>query len=154
MRAALAGLAGGLAWRLGLTVIFGPAQAILADPQRRSAKMLAAFSFEPPDPRMYEAPWLVWAALLGLGLVYGWAYASVARAWQVGWWGRGVRFGLLAWALMVPWFEFCLPFNVLREPAPPVALETQCWAGVMQCVGLSIAGIDRALEALGHCPAA
>ena len=31
---------------------------------------------------------------------------------------------------MVPWFEFYLPWNVMREPAPLVLLEMACWLGV------------------------
>lgn len=84
--------------------------------------MLAAFSIDPPMPRMYEAPW----------------------------WRRGLRFGLLSWILMVPWFEFYLPWNVLREPAALVALEMLCWAGVLLLVGITIAGVEAALRRLTY----
>jgi hypothetical protein len=43
---------------------------------------------------------------------------------------------------MVPWFEFYLPWNVLWEPAPLVALA--CWAGVLLGVGLTT-GLRQAL---------
>src|SRR3970040_598951 len=46
---------------------------------------------------------------------------------------------------MVPWFEFSLPWNVLLEPEPLVALELVCWAGVLVLVGLTIAGVEAAL---------
>lgn len=50
---------------------------------------------------------------------------------------------------MVPWFEFYLPWNVLREPASLVALEMLCWAGGMLLVGVTIAGVESALRHLG-----
>jgi len=146
VRAGVAGLAGGIMWRLGLIFIFGPAQSILADPERQSAKMLAVFSADPPMPRMYEAPWLIWAGLLSIGLVWGLAYAWMSHGWAVAWWRRGLRFGLLSWLLMVPWFEFYLPWNVLREPAALVLLELFCWAGVLLLVGVTIAGVEAALN--------
>ena len=44
---------------------------------------------------------------------------------------------------MVPWFEFYLPWNVLLEPFPLVALELICWAAVLLVVALTIAGVDQ-----------
>jgi hypothetical protein len=146
IRASVAGLAGGLAWRCGLLFIFGAAQGMLADPARQSAKMLAVFSLAPPMPRMYEAPWLIWAGLLSIGILWGWVYVWVAVSWPLPWWRRGLRFGLMSWVLMVPWFEFYLPWNVLREPLALVGLEMLCWAGVMLMVGVTIAGVEAALR--------
>jgi hypothetical protein len=54
---------------------------------------------------------------------------------------RGLKFGLVAWALMVPWFEFYLPWNVMHEPLLPVLLEMILWLGVLLSVGLAIAGV-------------
>jgi hypothetical protein len=61
-------------------------------------------------------------------------------------WRRGLRFGFVGWLLMAPWFEFYLPWNVLREPAPLVALELACWAAVLLGVGLAISGVEAALR--------
>ena len=44
LRGALAGVAGGIAWLLGIFLIFGPAQPILTDPDLQSSKMLGAFT--------------------------------------------------------------------------------------------------------------
>ncbi|HUQ83445.1 MAG TPA: hypothetical protein VM076_19985, partial [Gemmatimonadaceae bacterium] len=85
-------------------------------------------------------------ALIAIGVVWGWWYVSLSRSWAPAWWMRGLRFGALAWTLMVPWFEFYLPWNVLREPASLVALELACWFGVMMLVGLTIAAADRLLS--------
>ena len=146
LAATLAGLAGGLAWRVGLLQIFGPAQSLLADPTLQSAKMLGAFAPGANAPRMYAAPQVLWMGLLSIGVAYGWAYAAATSAWRGPWWRRGLGFGLLSWTLMTLWFEFYLPWNVLREPAPLVALELGCWLGVHLLVGGTIAGVYRLIH--------
>lgn len=148
IRGLLAGLAGGVAWLAGIFLIFGPAQAVLADPELQSAKFLAAFTSGPP-PRMSEAPWLLVVGLLTIGILWGWIYVWLSRAWPDRWWKRGLRFALVAWVLMVPWFQFYLPWNVMWEPARLVVLEGVCWAGVMTCVGLAVAAVDAALRKRG-----
>ena len=142
LRSTLCGLAGGVAWTIGIALFFGPAQSILGDPAHQSAKFLDAFTQE-PRPRIDEKPLLMVLGLAAIGILWGWVYTWIAAAWHHAWWRRGLRFALLSWALMVPWFEFYLPWNVLREPFPLVALEMLCWAGVMTCVGLAIAGADH-----------
>lgn len=144
-RGAIAGLAGGIAWLIGLVIFFGPAQGLLTDPGLQSVQMLAAFSGEPP-PRTVASPGILVLGLLTIGLLWGCVYASLARAWADSWWRRGWRFSLVAWVLMVPWFEFYLPWNVLHEPAPLVLLELACWAGVLLVVGAAIAGVEQALR--------
>lgn len=145
VRGFVAGLSGGLAWFVGIQLFFGPAQAVLADPGLQSAKLLTVFSTE-PLPRTIEAPWLLPGTLLILGVFWGLVYVWLAHGWPGPWWGRGLRFGVVGWVLMVPWFEFYLLWNVLREPALLVALELACWAGVLLGVGLTISGVDAALS--------
>jgi hypothetical protein len=144
-RGATAGLAGGAAWVIGIMLFFGPAQVILTDPQWQSEKMLAAFTDE-PRPRIDEAPWAMLIALSAIGVLWGLVFAWLARDSIVPWWKRGLRFAVVSWVLMVPWFQFYLPWNVLREPAPLVLLEMACWAGVLLCVGVTIAGVEHALR--------
>lgn len=141
LRSSIAGLAGGLAWYVGLRVIFGAPQGILSNPNLQSQKMMAAFT----ETRSSENPSIVLFGLLLIGLIWGWVYGAVSRDWTVVWWQRGLRFALLSCALMVPWFEFYLPWNVLREPNALVMLEMVCWAGVMTVVGLTIARVKQAL---------
>ncbi|HEX5043831.1 MAG TPA: hypothetical protein VFV75_13045 [Candidatus Polarisedimenticolaceae bacterium] len=145
MRGPLSGLAGGIAWIGAMLAIFGPAQRILTDPELQSAKFLEVFGGTPP-PRMNEAPWIVIAGILAITTLWGWVYVGLSRSWTGAWWRRGLRFGGIAWVLMVPWFEFYLPWNVMREPAILVALEMACWLGVLLCVGVAIAGMERALR--------
>jgi len=48
---------------------------------------------------------------------------------------------MVAWALMVPWFEFYLPWNVMHEPVLLVLLEMILWMGVLLIVGIVIAQV-------------
>lgn len=145
----LCGLAGAVAWWAGLLLVFGPAQVLLADPSRQSAKFLAAFT-EPPLPRMAENPEILAGGLVLIALIHAAVYAVLRPKLNGSIWRRGATFGLIAWALMVPWFEFYLPWNVMLEPLPLVLLEVACWLGVMLAVGISIAlvhaGVDRVFQ--------
>jgi RsiW-degrading membrane proteinase PrsW (M82 family) len=81
LRSSVAGLAGGLAWYVGLRVIFGSVQGILGNPSLQSQKMIAAFI----DTRSSENPNIVLIGLLliGLlliGLIWGFVYSSIVRA--------------------------------------------------------------------------
>jgi hypothetical protein len=44
LRLSIAGLTGGLAWCIDLSVIFGAARGILSNPNLKSQKMIAAFT--------------------------------------------------------------------------------------------------------------
>jgi hypothetical protein len=138
LRTALAGLAAALAWLLGIQIVFGPAQALLADPSRQSAKFLAAFS-EEPLPRMAEMPWALPAGILVIGMIFAAVYSWLEPKLGGPTWRKGIAFGIAAWALMVPWFEFYLPWNVLREPFALVLVECACWLLVLILVGLAAA---------------
>lgn len=136
-RALLAGLAGGLAWFASLFVVFGPAQGVLQDPAVQSPKLLSAFSGSTP-PRLADAAWLAPVGLLLIGLGIGLAYHMIATAFTGSAWSRGRRFGLLLWLVAIPWFEFYLPWNVLREPTVLAALELACWFVTMQLVSHAV----------------
>lgn len=141
MRTSLRILAGGVAaaaaWWIGLLVVFGPAQMILANPERQSAKFLSVF-IQPPLPRMAEEPATLPLGLFLVGLIYAGTYEWLAPRLPRPRLRRGLTFGLVAWALMVPWFEFYLPWNVMREPLPLVLLEALCWLLVLLGVGVVI----------------
>ena len=139
VRGAVAGLAGGVAWIGGMLLFFGPAQAILANPEVQSAKFLAVFSTIEPLPHMVGKPWIVAVGLLVIGMVHGLVYAGIGPHLPGSTLRRGTTFGLVAWALMVPWFEFYLPWNVMHEPFALLLLEAVCWFLVLQGVGLAIA---------------
>ncbi len=52
------------------------------------------------------------------------------------WLGKGITFGLINWALMIPWFEFYLPYNVMHEPLSLVFLESVLWLGTLVSVAI------------------
>lgn len=140
-----AGIAGGLAWLLGLTVFFGPAQAILADPALQSAKFLRVFTEIEPLPRVATNPWVLPLALTIIGVIHASVFAALRQGLPGRGWRKGSTFGLAVWALMVPWFEFYLPWNVMHEPLALVLLEAALWALVLQLVGIAIALVHGAL---------
>jgi hypothetical protein len=107
--------------------------------------MLAAFTL-PPVPRTSHQPQLLWIGLIAVGIVWGAVYGLLAPVWNPPWWRRGLLFWALSWAIMVPWFEFYLPWNVMLEPLPLVALEFLCWAGVLLIVALTISAVDHLCE--------
>lgn len=135
LRIVMSGLAAAAAWWAGLVVFFGPCQSILTDPRRQSAKFLAAFT-EPPLPRVADQPAALPLGLLCIGMIYAVIYAWVGPRLPGRGWRKGLSFGVIAWALMTPWFEFYLPWNVMREPLPLALLEALCWLAVLLGVGL------------------
>lgn len=53
-----------------MALFFGPAQAILADPDRQSAKFLAVMGQMEPLPRVAQAPWILIAGLFGIACIH------------------------------------------------------------------------------------
>ena len=146
LRGLIAGLAGGITWYFAMVAFFGPAQAILTNPDLQSAKVMAAFNSS-PIPRVNGSFWLLPIGLVCINILWSLVYIWISSGWPGPWWRKGLRLGVVGWVFMVPWFEFYLPWNVLHEPAPLVALELACWAGVILCVALSIAAVDTSITA-------
>ncbi len=138
VRIILCGIAAGGAWWLGFQLLFMPAQAILADPSLQSEKFLSVFFELEPPPHTAQRPWLLTAAFFVFGTIHVLVYQIVAPSLPSGRIIRGLQFGAISWSLCFPWFEFYLPWNVMREPMPLVALELVLWAGVMALEGLVI----------------
>ena len=136
------GLAGGIAWRLAMRLIFGAAQIMLTNPSWQSVKMLNAFTLS-PVPRTSRQPELLWIGLVVIGVFWASIYRFLSVRWDPPWWRKALAFWLVSWTLMVPWFEFYLPWNVMLEPFPLVAVELFCWAGVLLVVAFAIAAVDR-----------
>lgn len=128
-----------LAWLGGMFLLFGPAQAILANPAYQSDKFLQMFFAVPPAPRTttHFMPLLL-GVLLVCSVLVG-VYAQVRAALTGGVWQRGLRYGLLTWAVMVPWFEFYLPYNVCHVPLHLVLLDAAIWWVIHEFVGVVIA---------------
>ena len=132
-----AGVAGAIAWWAGLMLIFGAAQSVLANPAFQSAKLNAVYEL-PPLPRIAVDPWLLPAGIFVVALIHATVFAFLRPALPDRLVRRGLAFGAVAWALLVPWFEFYLPWNLFLEPSALVLLEMLCWAGVLMLVGLAI----------------
>lgn len=132
------GLIGGGAWIIGMILFFGPAQTILADPELQSAKFKAVMEQIEPLPRMSGNFWIIIVGLLLIGVIYSMVFFFIGPRLSGSNFQKGVKFGLMSWALMVPWFEFYLPWNVMHEPLTLVLLEVFCWSLVMLLVGISI----------------
>jgi hypothetical protein len=141
-----AGVAGGLTWQAGMMVIFGLAQSILASPQWQSAKFNAAFQTMEPLPQTVGQPLLLPLGLIGISVLYAAVYQAIRASLSGSVWRRSAKLGLLLWAVMVPWFEFYLPLNVMHEPFPLVLLECICWFVVLQLVALAIIGTDQRMR--------
>ena len=132
-----AGLAGAVAWWVGLNYVFGAAQPLLANPALQSPKMMAIYELQPPA-RIVTDPWLLPLAFLVIALIQAAVFAFLRPALPTGRIRRGLAFGAVAWALFVPWFEFYLPWSLMLEPTLLVLLELLCWAVIMALVGLAI----------------
>lgn len=128
----------GLVWYLGLNLFFiwSGAQNILGDPKYQSAKFIKTFTEYEPLPLMAADPSIVWKGLLVVGLLAAIAYSIIDPYMKGGWLKRGITFGFVHWLLMMPWFEFYLPYNVMNEPILLVLLEGVLWLCVMIMLGL------------------
>jgi hypothetical protein len=146
VRILTAGVAGGLTWQAGMMVIFGIAQPILANPQWQSAKFNAAFQTMEPLPRTVGQPLLLPLGLIGISILYAAVHHAIRASLTGALWQRSAKFGLLLWSVMVPWFEFYLPWNVMHEPFPLVLLECICWFVVLQLVTLAIIWTDQRMQ--------
>jgi hypothetical protein len=138
IRVLLAAVAATAAWCAGIAFVFGPFQSILANPGYQSAKFLAAFT-EAPLPRAADNAAVLPLGIFCIGMIHALVYAWLEPKLGGSTWKKGASFGMMSWALMVPWFEFYLPWNVMREPFALVLLEAFCWLVVLLAVGVSLA---------------
>jgi hypothetical protein len=148
LRVLATGVAAGMVWRLAMRAVFGPAQSILTNRAEQSAKMLNAFLLE-PVPRSSQQPAVLWMGLICIGVVWASVYAGLMSRSAAPWWRKGLVFWIVSWALMVPWFEFYLPWNVMLEPMRLVGVELLCWAVVLLMVAMTIAAVNHCLGQLG-----
>lgn len=149
LRVPLVGAVAAVVWVAGLQLVFGPAQGILADPEIQSGKFLEVFGSLEPLPRYVTQPVVFYMGILLVGLAFGVAY-HMTNQWMPGQPAKkGFRFGVLAWLLMIPWFEFYLPWNVMHEPLVLVLLEMVLWFIVLQCVSFAVVYSYRFLNSNG-----
>lgn len=135
-------LTAGIVWFLAMMLFFGlsGAQSILANPDYQSDKFLNAFIGE-PLPRMAQN-----FIIFPIGLIFIGAVTAIIFCWlneriNYKWFKKGLIFGGIHWALLIPWFEFYLPFNVMHEPFLLVLLEMLLWLGVTLTLGIYLSFI-------------
>ena len=136
-RKTFAVLTAGIVWFLAMMVffVFSGAQNILANPAYQSEKFIKAF-FAEPFPRAAESFFIVPAGLIFVGAIAALIFCWLNEKLNYKWFKKGLIFGGIHWALMIPWFEFYLPFNVMREPFLLVLLEMLLWLGVTLTLGI------------------
>jgi hypothetical protein len=127
-----------LAWRAGLRIFFvyTGAQKILSSPHYQDQKMLDVFFHLKPAPRVAEHSWLLLEGFFVTGFFMAVALSVINAGLSGSWLKKGLVMGGIAWMLVIPWFEFYLPYNVMHEPPALVVFEGLLWLGVMLLVGL------------------
>lgn len=128
----------GLVWYVAMQLFFvwSGAQKILGNPAHQSSKFIKAFIEYEPLPLMATDSSIVWKGLMVVGAFLAIAFLLVNHGLKGGWLRKGLLFGLVHWMMMTPWFEFYLPYNVMREPFPLVLLEGGLWLCVALITGL------------------
>lgn len=138
IRGIVSGVIGGVSWFLGMLLFFRPAQSILGDPELQSEKFLFVVREMEPLTRSIGNTQTLITGLLLIGVVYGITFSFLRCSFKGSSILKGIKFGAVGWALMVPWFEFYLPWNVMHEPLSLVLLEAFLWFLVLQLVGITI----------------
>ncbi|HEX3387205.1 MAG TPA: hypothetical protein VHS53_18525 [Mucilaginibacter sp.] len=125
-------------WRAGLKVFFvyTGAQSILANPKYQDKKMLDIFFRLQPPPRVSQNGWLLLEGFFITGFFMAIAFNTINLNLSGNWLRKGLLLGFIAWLLVIPWFEFYLPYNVMNEPLGLVVFECLLWFGVMLLTGL------------------
>lgn len=121
-RTVLAGLAGGLAFVLGIFVTFAQLggsgrrkTGLLFDPATQSPKVIAVWKEIEPLPRVLETPAVIVLGFFAFALAYAFVYRSFAPAWPAGIAKRGWRLAIVV-LIGTVFSEFISPFNVLHQP--------------------------------------
>lgn len=128
----------GLVWYglLNLLFVYSGAQNILGNPEYQSDKFIKAFTEDQPLPLMATDASIVWKGLLGVGFLAAVAFTIAGPHLKGGWIKKGLTFGAVHWLLMIPWFEFYLPYNVMHEPVLLVLFEGALWLCLTLGLGL------------------
>lgn len=136
-RIVVTGVVAAVAWYVGMILVFGPAQKLLANPEYQSHKFLAVFTQMEPLPRMVVQPVSFYVGFLAVGIAFSLACHIICRWIPGSSFKKGAFFGVIAWLLIIPWFEFYLPWNVMHEPLSLVLLEAGLWFIVLMIVSIT-----------------
>lgn len=154
LRKALVLVLTGPAWWAAVLAFFvySGAQQYLANPAYQSEKFLRVFAVIEPLPRMTENPYFIWIGMLIVGVFPAAVFLYLNGLLRGSWWQKGLKYGCVHWALVTPWFEFYLPYNVMHEPLALVMLESGLWFGVALALGLFISAVVNLGSRPVHAP--
>lgn len=143
IRKILVFLIAGPLWWLGalLFFVYSGAQNVLSNPAYQSEKFLQVFAVLEPLPRMATNLGFIWIGMGIIGLFPAGVFLYLNNKLPGNWWQKGLKYGLLHWALVTPWFEFYLPYNVMHEPLPLVLFEVGLWLCVALLLGLGMSAV-------------
>ncbi|HMG14999.1 MAG TPA: hypothetical protein VK590_06110 [Saprospiraceae bacterium] len=129
---------GGLIWYGSFYIFFilSNAQGVLANPAYQSSKFLKVFMDYEPLPRMLKDSYLIYKGFYLIGTLSLIVFLYLNNRINTNWIKKAFSFSLIQWALMIPWFEFYLPYNVMHEPFNLVLLEAGLWYGVILLVSV------------------
>jgi hypothetical protein len=133
-RTLLAGIAGGIAFLLGMFITFAQLsgsqrgdEGLLFDPDSQHPKVIAVWKQIEPLPRVIETPAIILVGMVAFGIAYAFLYRSVGPAWPAGIHARAWRLALVVWLATV-FSEFMGPFNVLHQPLSLSVVAWGFWA--------------------------
>lgn len=137
----------GIVWYYAMQLFFvwSGAQSILGNQHYQSTKFIKTFVEYEPLPYMAFDKWFVLKGLVIVGALSALAFVISGQGIKGNRTARGLKFGLVHWLLMTPWFEFYLPYNVMHEPGLLVLLECALWL----CVAI-VTGMYMSLVAPGR----
>lgn len=111
----------------------------IANPELQSQKFLKAFTAA-PFPRMTET-WFMLKGMFVIGLFLAGSFIYINDKIEGGWIVKGLKIGILFFAVAIPWFEFYLPYNIMLEPLPLVLFEVLVWFGVYSLLWITMSFI-------------
>lgn len=122
----------GIIWYAAMQLFFimSGAQNLLANPQYQSDKFIKSFMVYEPLPRMIERGFVLKGLTL-TGAFTAFAFVVVNSKLAGSWLKKGLMFACIQWLIMIPWFEFYLPYNVMHEPLSLVMFEGLVWCYCM-----------------------
>lgn len=141
----MAGLTGGVALNVVMLLTFRllgfgwNGGGILLDPSIQSPKLIAVWTQIEPLPLVVSNPGPILGGLMIFGLIHGFMYRWLSRAWPPGIRARALRFAVLVFVLSYVFWEFFTPFNQFGEPPRLLALELGFWVTIALTEGFVIA---------------
>ena len=146
-RTVLAGVAGGFAMNLMMTLTFRfigfgvHGGGILLDPDFESRKLIVVWTELEPLPLVVSRPVTIILGIIVFGIIHAYLYRWLSPAWPEGRAKRSLRFAAIVFLMTFLFWEFFTPFNQFGEPVGLIAIELTFWALIALADGLAISSI-------------